>query len=314
MVSYPLKLTYAKQFPIQQVSFSIFCIWVTAAVQNKSICGLWRGFGSSVAYVSTLYPGTINWECDSYDNPLTPFCDASGDLNNNWVGVTCGDLDPQTGIFDSSHPECNNIIRIELNGMGSSLSGTISPLLTDLSYLQVFSVTSAPLRGSIPTDIGNLVHLNELNIFDTIGMSTTSGLTGTIPGSIDQLCNLQYLRLNDNRLLHSIPSTMCHMQNIIELNFANNRLKNNVPPCFCALTKLTNLDLSYNNLACYPDCVLNAPLYGSVFPLALPSDIIPSDCVSCNSTLTYGEISGTLLNSTYYYKSLDQVTQYCSGK
>ena len=283
------------------------------SVQNNAICGVWRGFSSSVSYVDTLFPGTVNWGCDSSNSPLTPYCDPSGDLTQNWVGVTCGDFDPLTGAFDSSHPECNNIIRLELNGMGQLLQGTISPLIADLSYLQVVSITSAPISGSIPTNIGNLVHLNELNIFDTIGVATTTGLIGAIPGSIDQLCNLQYLRLNDNRLTSAIPSTMCHMQNIIELTFANNRLVRNVPPCFCALTKLTSLALEYNRLACYPDCVINAPLYGGVFPLARPSDVIPSACVSCNTTLTYGEISGTLLNSSFYYKSLDRVTRYCSG-
>jgi hypothetical protein len=199
--------------------------------------------------------------------------------------------------------------------MGLALQGSISPFISDLSYLNILSITSAPLSGIIPSSIGNLSHLNELNLFDTIGATgISSGLTNSIPGSIDQLCNLQYLRLHDNYLKNAIPSTLCHMQNIIELNFENNLLKGNVPACFCALTKLTNLVLDLNSLACYPDCVMRAPLYGGVSPIALPGDIIPSACyVNCNTTLKYEEITGTLLNKTYYRKKLDPITKTCSG-
>jgi hypothetical protein len=278
---------------------------------------LWRGFNKSVAKTPTLYPGTRTWGCDANDVPLTPYCDLNGVLANNWAGIVCGDYDPVTGTFDATVPECNNIIRLELNGMGLALQGSISPFISDLSYLNILSITSAPLKGTIPSSIGNLVHLNELNLFDTGAIvSISPGIKGLIPGSIDQLVHLNYLRLHDNYLQKKIPPTVCNMHSIVELSFQNNLLTGNVPACFCALTKLTNLVLNLNSLACYPDCVINAPKAGGVYPIALSTDPIPSACSVCDTNgTTYGDVAGTLLASTSYYtKKLDAITRYCSGE
>ena len=285
--------------------------------QNKAICEIWRGFNSSVAYQSgmTSTTGTSTWGCDQNDNPLTPYCDAGGSLANNWVGITCGDFDASTGLVNisSAHSVCNNILLIELNAMGAALQGTISSYIGSLIYLHTLSITSSPLNGSIPSTIGNLRYLNELNIFDTIAYPDISkGISHSIPSSIDQLVNLKYLRLNDNSLVHEIPSTICHMQSILDFDLRNNFLEGNVPPCMCALTNMVSLLLNYNTFHCYPDCVLNAPAYGSVTPLALPSDVIPTDCPFCQNNVTYAQITGALLSSSYAVKTLDEVTHYCS--
>ena len=279
---------------------------------------MWRGFDSSVVYEANAIstPGTTTWECDEHNQPLMPYCDPNGNIYNNWIGITCGDFDPETGLVNASYSlsYCNNIVMIELNAMGNSLQGTISPHIGDFPYLYTLSITSAPLKGTIPSSIGNLKYLNELNIFDTIGnLGVSLGISGTIPSSIDQLINLQYFRLNDNSLAGSIPPTMCHMQSILDLHFTNNFLRGNVPACLCSLTSMTALNLMYNYLACYPDCVLNAPAYGSVLPVALPTDIIPSACSFCQNNVTYASITGPLLTKPYSYKMLGAVTHYCSG-
>lgn len=261
-------------------------------------------------------PGTSTWGCDEHNQPLTPYCDPNGNIYNNWIGISCGDFDPDTGIISTSYAlsYCNNIVQIELNAMGNGLQGTLSPYIGDLPYLYTLSITSAPLYGTLPSTIGNLKYINELNIFDTIGNPQLSpGVSGSIPSSIDQLINLQYFRLNDNILGGSIPPTMCHMRSILDIHFDNNYLRGNVPACMCALTSMTALSLQYNHLACYPDCVLNAPAYGSVTPIALPTDIIPTACSFCKNNVTYAEITGVLLTKQFSYKTLDPVTHYCSG-
>ena len=285
--------------------------------QNKAICEIWRGFNSSVAYQSgmTSTTGTSTWGCDQNDNPLTPYCDAGGSLANNWVGITCGDFDASTGLVNisSALSVCNNILLIELNAMEISLRGSLSSFVGSLTHLHTLSITSSPLHGSIPSTIGNLRYLNELNIFDTASYPLISpGISGTIPPSIDQLVNLKYFRLNDNSLIGEIPSAICDMQSILDFHLGNNYLSGNVPPCMCALTAMTSLFLAYNSFYCYPDCVLNAPAYGSVTPLALPSDVIPTDCPFCQDNVTYAQITGALLTSTCPEKILDDVTHYCS--
>ena len=58
------------------------------------------------------------------------------------------------------------------------------------------------LRGSIPTEIGNLTSLKGLFLKNNY-------LSGSIPTQIGSLYSLQYLHLYDNALIGSIPDGVC---------------------------------------------------------------------------------------------------------
>tara|TARA_X000001036_G_scaffold308126_1_gene286770 strand:+ start:222 stop:932 length:711 start_codon:yes stop_codon:yes gene_type:complete len=98
------------------------------------------------------------------------------------------------------------------------------------------------LTGSIPSDIGNLTNLWNLNL-------GWNQLTGSIPPEIGNLTNLNYLNLNDNQLTGEIPSEIGNLTNLYHLDLSNNQLTGAIPSEIGNLTNLEWLDLSNNQLA-----------------------------------------------------------------
>ena len=84
------------------------------------------------------------------------------------------------------------------------------------------------LTGSIPSEIGNLTNLTELNLYG-------NQLTGSIPSEIGNLTKLEYLFLNDNQLIGNIPSEVCNLfiwwGRTSEFNISNNQLCPPYPSC-----------------------------------------------------------------------------------
>jgi hypothetical protein len=255
------------------------------------------------------------WGCDG-DTPRTPICGAT--IVQNWIGVTCGDINSTTGIVTSQNG-CNNAITIELAYI-PGLTGTISSLIGELTLLNHLSIAHAPLTGTIPTEVGLLTHLVELNIMDTVPLTQAdinahpdwTGIIGSIPYTIDSLCLLQVLRFENNALGGNIPESMCYMSNIGSVSFYNNYLVGNVPSAVCCWHLVTFLDFSGNDLHCQPDCLMNAPSYGGVYPINVPTDAIPNKCTSCQDTHQHWSDINTTLSNLKSHATLN-LSGYCSG-
>jgi hypothetical protein len=98
------------------------------------------------------------------------------------------------------------------------------------------------LTGSIPASIGNLVHLDNLDL-------SYNKLTGSIPSSIGNLTNLVWLDLSNNQLTDSIPYSISNLVvNLVSLNLNNNQLTGSIPSFIGNLAPLQDLDLSFNQL------------------------------------------------------------------
>ncbi len=104
------------------------------------------------------------------------------------------------------------------------------------------STESNNLIGSIPSSLGNLTMLSELNL-------AYNQLSGSIPPSLGNLSNLFSLSLNDNQLSGSIPSVLWNITDIAEINLSNNQLSGGIPAPLSDLTQLDLLDLSENKLS-----------------------------------------------------------------
>ena len=121
--------------------------------------------------------------------------------------------------------------------------------MTNLSYIQAWG---NEFGGEIPSGIGNLTSLTEIDF-------AQCQLVGEIPSEIGNLTNLNYLWLNGNQLTSSIPSEIGTLTNLEWLYLANNQLTGAIPESICDLT-LDFTDYHFNisnNQLCppYPSCI-----------------------------------------------------------
>jgi len=95
------------------------------------------------------------------------------------------------------------------------------------------------LRGTIPTEIGQLTNLSALYL-------SNNSLSGTIPIEIGQLTNLSALYLFNNSLRGTIPTEIGKLTNLSALYLFNNSLSGTIPTEIGQLTNLSSLELTYN--------------------------------------------------------------------
>ena len=97
------------------------------------------------------------------------------------------------------------------------------------------------LTGSIPSSLGNLTNLEFLNL-------RGNQLTGSIPSSLGNLTNLETLHLDNNQLTGSIPSSLGNLRNLTYLYLDRNQLTGSIPSSLGNLTNLGILVLRSNQL------------------------------------------------------------------
>ena len=97
------------------------------------------------------------------------------------------------------------------------------------------------LTGPIPTELGRLANLTELNLF-------RNELTGSIPPELGNLTNLMWLDLRQNELTGPIPPELSNLANLTDLSLGGNALTGPIPPALGNLANLTRLILRWNEL------------------------------------------------------------------
>ncbi|XVF49441.1 hypothetical protein PTKIN_Ptkin04bG0012300 [Pterospermum kingtungense] len=140
----------------------------------------------------------------------------------------------------SSLTDNRHLRRIVLSGnpLGSILPRSIGNLSSSLEY---FLVTDCNLKGSIPSELGNLSSLIALELGN-------NGLTGIIPNAIGRLQKLQGLHLQSNRLQGTVLYDLCKLSSLMELFLGRNELSGVIPECLGNLTALRTISLGYNSL------------------------------------------------------------------
>jgi hypothetical protein len=121
------------------------------------------------------------------------------------------------------------------------LSGSISPSIGALKYLEVLRLNDNGLTGPIPREIGQLVNLRELWLYN-------NRLSGSIPPELGQLVNLEHLHLGNNVLTGAIPAEIGRLSKLIELQIYSNTLTGTIPQDLGNLPNLTALNLDDNQL------------------------------------------------------------------
>uniref|UniRef100_K4A741 Protein kinase domain-containing protein n=1 Tax=Setaria italica TaxID=4555 RepID=K4A741_SETIT len=158
-----------------------------------------------LAFASAVYHGNkLNW------GPNIPLC--------SWHGVTCS-------------PDRSRIWALRVPGAG--LIGTIpANTLGRLASLQVLSLRSNRLSGSLPSDVASLpslqaTFLQHNELLNTLDLSYNS-FTGQIPLGLQNLTQLSVLNLAGNSLSGPIPDLK--LPSLRQLNLSNNELMGSIPP------------------------------------------------------------------------------------
>ncbi|CAK9154907.1 unnamed protein product [Ilex paraguariensis] len=145
----------------------------------------------------------------SNPNPL-PTWDPNFDCCD-WYGVECDET-------------TNFVTRLTI--ISDYLSGTIPPVIANLTHLQILRFHKIPfLVGEIPPAIGKLSQLDSLEI-------SWCNISASIPNSLADLKKLRFLELSFNRLSGSIPPSLATMPNIIHIDLSRNQLTGTIPESF----------------------------------------------------------------------------------
>ena len=99
------------------------------------------------------------------------------------------------------------------------------------------------LRGTLPSELGNLQYLQKL------GLLWNEGLSGSIPPELGILQQLQFLWLVDNSLSGPIPPELGNLEQLRDLSLNDNSLSGPIPPELGNLEKLQELWLHKNSLS-----------------------------------------------------------------
>ena len=120
------------------------------------------------------------------------------------------------------------------------------------------------LRGTIPPELGQLVHLEKLYL-------SRNRLSGVIPPELGQLVNLRFLELHHNRLSGSIPPELGQLKNLIALWLGHNQLSGAIPPELGNLPNLAAANIIGNSFTgCLPSTWRDVSPGLGVAPYSLP--------------------------------------------
>ena len=124
----------------------------------------------------------------------------------------------------------------------NSLSGSIPPEIGWLVHLTLLDLQNNAISGTIPAELGQLNNLRMLNL-------GRNKLSGNIPRELGHLPNLSGLVLQYNTLSGNIPIETGQFPNLHTLNLRNNRLSGGIPPELGSLNNLKELWLQFNPLS-----------------------------------------------------------------
>lgn len=128
---------------------------------------------------------------------------------------------------------------ITLNLSNNNLSGTIPSTIGNLTNLTQLQLFNNQLSGSIPTQMGNLTNLTSLGL-------ENNSLSGTLPTSISNLTILSSLTLSGNQLTDSVPVVYKNLASLQQFDIRNNRM--DVLPDLSTIGALNTLQTEGNRL------------------------------------------------------------------
>ena len=179
---------------------------------------------------------TLNWSAD------VPLAEWQGVTVDGETGRVTGLLTEDMGLTGSIPPVLSQLTGLTtLNFYRNMLTGVIPPVLGELKALETLSLFENQLTGAIPPELGSLTNLKNLWLND-------NRLSGQIPPALGALASLEWLALNGNQLTGAIPPELGSLANLRILWLSVNRLSGEIPPEIGSLANLEQLSLRHNQL------------------------------------------------------------------
>ncbi|KAK3189111.1 hypothetical protein Dsin_028672 [Dipteronia sinensis] len=175
----------------------------------------------------------------------------------SWPGIQCDD------DHDSNRP-----VVVSLNISSFNISGSLSPVITQLQTLVNLTLSDNTLSGHFPQEIfhkltrlqvlnistnaftgellinwDNFSHLQELLVLDVYD----NEFNGSLPLGVTQLPKLKHLHLGGNYFSGKIPTSYGGLDQLVYLHLGGNDLSGTIPGELGNLTSLQQLYLGYYN-------------------------------------------------------------------
>jgi len=140
-----------------------------------------------------------------------------------WEGVRCG----------ARH---RRVVALTLPSSG--LTGTLSPVIGNLTFLRTLNLTSNAFQRNIPASIGRLVRLKTLDL-------SYNNFTGELPANLSFCASsLLLLNLQNNQLHGRIPVQLGQkLRNLRKLSLRTNSFTGDIPVSLANMSFLSYLDL-----------------------------------------------------------------------
>lgn len=174
----------------------------------------------------------------------------------SWAGISCdsnsrvSSLKITGGGGKSGAFSCSKFSQFPFHGFGirrdcfngsGRLVGELSPVVSKLTELRIFSLPFHEFSGEIPNEIWGL---EKLEVLDLEG----NAFTGNLPGEFSGLRKLQVLNLGFNIIAGEIPFSLSKCVNLRILNLAGNEVNGRIPGFIGSFPKLQGLYLSHNGM------------------------------------------------------------------
>ena len=165
------------------------------------------------------------------------------DATRGWVWTDSTNWKTAAPLGEWYGVETNEAGRVRsLDLYRNRLTGPIPTELANLVQLENLDLTVNNLGGPIPGSLGSLTQLRRLGL-------NTNDLSGPIPAELGNLVNLRELKLGANDLRGPIPVELGDLANLRFLSLDSNRyLSGPIPAELGKLANLRELELERNNL------------------------------------------------------------------
>ncbi|XP_039849075.1 receptor kinase-like protein Xa21 [Panicum virgatum] len=145
--------------------------------------------------------------------------------------------------FSGRLPPLGRLGKLEVLDLSwNSLRDAIPDGIVNCSRLRILDLSMNSLVGELHSKVGLLS--DDLLVLNLYG----NRLTGTIPPSLGNMTHLEQLDLGNNSLSGSIPRTLGNLQQLTVMDLSHNNLEGDIPSNLGDLGLLQHLDLSDNKI------------------------------------------------------------------